>query len=53
MIKASVPEADYNGNFLDCYTDYPAGSVENPIDYGRVTIHTDAAGIVVHIPMNE
>ena len=53
MIQASVPDPDVNGNMLDCYPDYPVGSVSNPTDYGRVSITTNAAGIVVHVPRNE
>eukprot|EP00804_Cyclotella_cryptica_P017170 CCRYP_013112-RA/>CCRYP_013112-RA protein AED:0.07 eAED:0.07 QI:97/1/1/1/1/1/2/301/209 len=53
MIKASVPNADVEGNYLACHPQYPVGSVSNPIDYGRVSITTDAQGNVVHPPRNE
>ena len=53
MIKDSVPTADKNGKTLECYADPPVGSVSNPVDAGRVIIHTDVNGIVVHIPKNE
>ena len=53
MIKDSVPKADLNGNFLECHYEYPIGSASNPVNLGRVCIHTDAAGIVVNIPKNE
>jgi len=53
MIKASVPAVDVNGNYLDCYADPPVGSVSNPVDYGRVSIHVNADGKVVHAPRNE
>jgi hypothetical protein len=53
MIKASVPNADVEGNYLDCHPQYPVGSVSNPIDYGRVSIATDAKGNVVRPPRNE
>mmetsp|Transcript_11266 Transcript_11266/g.16918 ORF Transcript_11266/g.16918 Transcript_11266/m.16918 type:complete len:209 (-) Transcript_11266:212-838(-) len=53
MIQDSVPHEDMNGNYLECYTEFPVGSPSNPINPGRVCIHTDADGIVVHIPKNE
>jgi len=53
FINASVPDVDVNGNYLDCYADPPVGSVSNPVDYGRVTIHVDGTGRVVHAPRNE
>ena len=52
-IKSTVPEIDVNGNYLDCFVDPPIGSVSNPIDYGRVCIHVNNEGIVVHVPKNE
>ena len=52
MIKDSVPKADLNGNYLECHYEYPIGSTTNPVNPGRVCIHTDAAGIVVNIPKN-
>mmetsp|Transcript_12902 Transcript_12902/g.19264 ORF Transcript_12902/g.19264 Transcript_12902/m.19264 type:complete len:209 (+) Transcript_12902:47-673(+) len=53
MIQDSVPHEDMNGKYLECYTEYPVGSPSNPVNPGRVCIHTDADGIVVHIPKNE
>eukprot|EP00970_Alexandrium_tamarense_P010519 scaffold2159_cov200-Alexandrium_tamarense.AAC.5 len=53
MIKASVPNADVNGNYLECYASYPVGSVSNPVDYGRVTLQVNKDGIVVRPPRNE
>ena len=53
MIKATVPNPDLQGNMLDCYPDYPVGSASNPVDYGRVTIHVNGEGKVVHAPRNE
>ena len=53
MIKDTVPVADKNGKSLECHVDPPIGSASNPVDPGRVIIHTDAAGTVVHIPKNE
>jgi hypothetical protein len=53
MIKDTVPTADINGKTLECFADPPIGSASNPVDPGRVIIHTDAAGTVVHIPKNE
>ncbi len=53
MIQDSVPTADLNGNSLECYNEYPVGSPSNPVNPGRVKLHTDAAGYVVHIPKNE
>jgi len=53
MIKATVPDADVNGNTIDCYADYPVGSVSNPVDYGRVSIPVNANNIVVRPPRNE
>ena len=53
MIQDSVPTADLNDNYLECYNEYPVGSPSNPVNPGRVKLHTDAAGYVVHIPKNE
>mmetsp|Transcript_19869 Transcript_19869/g.39811 ORF Transcript_19869/g.39811 Transcript_19869/m.39811 type:complete len:209 (-) Transcript_19869:208-834(-) len=53
MIQDSVPHEDMNGKYLECYTEFPVGSPSNPVNPGRVCIHTDADGIVVHIPKNE
>lgn len=53
MIKDTVPAANFEGKYLECYNEYPVGSAHNPVDPGRVSIHTDAAGIVVNIPKNE
>jgi hypothetical protein len=53
MIKDTVPGEDINGKTLECYPDPPIGSESNPVNPGRVIIHTDAAGTVVHIPSNE
>jgi hypothetical protein len=53
MIKASVPNADVHGNYLECYASYPVGSVSNPVDYGRVTLQVNKDGIVVRPPRNE
>eukprot|EP00984_Skeletonema_dohrnii_P000814 scaffold244_cov126-Skeletonema_dohrnii-CCMP3373.AAC.7 len=53
MIQDSVPHEDVNGNYLECFTEFPIGSPSNPVNPGRVSIHTDADGIVVHIPKNE
>ena len=53
MIKASVPDADVEGNFLTCHPSYPVGSVSNPVDYGRVSITTDGQGNVIRPPRNE
>eukprot|EP00574_Skeletonema_japonicum_P012955 CAMPEP_0201739864 /NCGR_PEP_ID=MMETSP0593-20130828/45999_1 /ASSEMBLY_ACC=CAM_ASM_000672 /TAXON_ID=267983 /ORGANISM="Skeletonema japonicum, Strain CCMP2506" /LENGTH=207 /DNA_ID=CAMNT_0048234159 /DNA_START=58 /DNA_END=681 /DNA_ORIENTATION=- len=53
MIQDSVPTADLNGNYLECYNEYPVGSPSNPVNPGRVKLHIDAAGYVVHIPKNE
>ena len=52
MITASVPTADVNGNYLDCYADPPIGSVSKPIDAGRVCIHVNSNNIVVRPPKN-
>lgn len=53
MIKASTPHADIDGNYLECFPDYPVGSVSNPVDYHRVLIHVNSMDIVVHPPRNE
>eukprot|EP00986_Skeletonema_menzelii_P020383 scaffold31020_cov160-Skeletonema_menzelii.AAC.4 len=53
MIKDSVPTADMNGNYLECYFEYPVGTSENPVQTNRIIIHTDANDVVVHIPKNE
>ena len=53
MIKSSVPHADVNGKFLQCFVDYPVGSAANPSDYGRVRIPVNSEGIVVGVPRNE
>ena len=53
MIKDSVNKPDVNGKNLECYYELPIGSASNPVDPGRVRLHTDADGIVVHIPKNE
>jgi len=53
MIKSSVPYPDLNGNLLDCYVDPPVGSVSNPTDYGRVSIHVNGKNIVIRAPKNE
>ncbi|KAL7523478.1 hypothetical protein ACHAWF_000542, partial [Thalassiosira exigua] len=53
MIKASVPDPDLNGNYIECFPDYPIGSVSKPIDEGRVCIHVNANNIVVNAPRNE
>eukprot|EP00584_Thalassiosira_punctigera_P006179 CAMPEP_0172525406 /NCGR_PEP_ID=MMETSP1067-20121228/420_1 /TAXON_ID=265564 ORGANISM="Thalassiosira punctigera, Strain Tpunct2005C2" /NCGR_SAMPLE_ID=MMETSP1067 /ASSEMBLY_ACC=CAM_ASM_000444 /LENGTH=251 /DNA_ID=CAMNT_0013308643 /DNA_START=31 /DNA_END=786 /DNA_ORIENTATION=- len=50
LIKDSVPAADVNGNYLDCHTDPPLGSDSNPEDPGRVIIHVNSEGKVVHPP---
>lgn len=53
MIKTTVPHADVNGNELECYADLPIGSVNNPVDYGRVCIHVNSHNIVIRAPKNE
>lgn len=53
MIKTTVPNADVNGNHLDCYADHPVGSTSNPVNYGRVSIHVNSNNIVVREPKNE
>ncbi|KAL7439161.1 hypothetical protein ACHAXM_006561 [Skeletonema potamos] len=53
MIKDSVNRPDVNGKMLECYNELPIGSPGNPKDPNRVILHTDADGIVVHIPKNE
>ena len=52
LIKAHVPVADLNGNYIRCFPDPPAGSASNPIDYGRVQIHVNEDNVVVSPPMN-
>mmetsp|Transcript_38990 Transcript_38990/g.93383 ORF Transcript_38990/g.93383 Transcript_38990/m.93383 type:complete len:206 (-) Transcript_38990:130-747(-) len=52
-IKGSMPQADMNGNYLDCYVDPPIGSASNPADYTRVQIHVDEDNRVKHAPRNE
>ena len=53
LIKSSVPFADVNGNFLECYANYPVGSVQNPEVSSRVIILTNHQGIVVKAPVAE
>jgi hypothetical protein len=53
MIQASVPNADVEGNHLECHASYPVGSISNPVDYGRVSIATDSEGNVIRPPRNE
>ena len=53
MIKASVPNADVNGNELTCFPDYPVGGSQNPTNGGRVIIAVNGQGIVVRPPRNE
>ena len=53
MIKAAEPHPDKNGNYLECFESFPVGSIDNPINYSRIMIHTDENGLVVHAPRNE
>lgn len=53
VILDDEPRADVNGKFLDCYADYPIGSVSNPTDPHRIRIHASVHGIVTKAPVNE
>lgn len=53
MIKSSVPPTDDIGNEIICFTAFPLGSEQNPIDYSRIHILLDAGGHVVGDPINE
>ncbi len=50
LIKAAVPTADVNGNFIDCYSDFPYGSLSKPIEQGRILMHLDAQNKIAHPP---
>jgi len=53
MIKSSVPPTDDVGNAIICYTAFPLGSAQNPVDHSRIHILLDAGGFVVGEPVNE
>ena len=52
-IKGSMPTADMNENYIDCYVDPPIVSTSNPPDYSRVQLHVDKFDRVKHVPRNE
>ena len=39
-----------NGNYIDCYTDYPYGSMSKPIELGRIIMSLDAQNKIAHPP---
>lgn len=53
MIKASVPNVDINGNYIDCIVSAPIGSVSNPRIPNRVIITTNENNIVIREPTAE
>ena len=53
LIKSSMPYPDVNNNKLDCYSNYPIGSSQNPVQENRVIILTNHQDIVQRAPVNE
>ena len=50
VIKAAAPTVDVNGNYIDCYADFPYGSMSKPIEVGRIIMHLGAENKIAHPP---
>ena len=52
VTSGGISLTDLHGNHLDCYDSPPPIAKDDPLDYGRVKLHTDKGNTVVKSPQN-